>query len=451
MKPPLSVAMISLGCVKNTVDAEYILGTLINEGFQITSHPENAHIIIINTCGFLESARDESFEIVKEMNQYRQSGRLMKLVVTGCMADVDRTMFAENNLRVDLFVSPFALDKISKLLLKNSVNATTLNQFIPPYTVHAATRCFVTPPSYAYVKLADGCNHHCSYCRIPFIRGSYRSKLPEDVISEVTSLVDIGRKEINLISQDTGQYGKDLHTSVDLTRLIRQLDNISNLVWLRLLYLYPSTISRRLLETIAQSRTVCHYLDIPLQHVNASILKKMNRSGNPLKIRQMIDEIREIIPDCAIRSTVMVGFPGEDNNAFSELRDFVAEEMIDHLGVFIFSPEPNTPAKCFYKAVDNETALQRRDELLSLQQKISTKRHKSLKNTIMTVIIDGPDQQNPGCSLGRTEYQAPDVDPVVHVVGEIPAGTLMPVMIAKTEAYDLWAHPIPAGSEDETV
>lgn len=433
-----TAALVSLGCAKNTVDSEYILGKIRDARILITSDPASADVIIVNTCGFLDEARKEAVETVQEMAGYRQRGRLRRIIVTGCMAERDQSLFhSVMDLSVDCFMSPFSLDSIVDLIhgtvYPAGENAEPLH--LHPYL--ATRRVRVTPASYAYIKVADGCSNRCAYCRIPYLRGEYRSKPIEDVVEEARGLITDGVREINLISQDTASYGCERSGLPRLGDLIDRLVELDGLDWLRILYSHPFHLTDDILERFAEIGSLCNYLDIPIQHVNQTVLKSMNRPGSPRSVRRIFERIRDRVSGITIRTTVMTGYPGETRRAYTELRRFVEEGWVDHLGVFCFSPEPDTTARYLQDRISQEVAMERRDELLSIQQAIVLKKNQSMIGSMRVILVDETNESEG--SIGRMESQAPEVDSVVHLDQEIPVGSFVAAQIRDVEPYDLFA------------
>ncbi|HPQ41513.1 MAG TPA: MiaB/RimO family radical SAM methylthiotransferase, partial [bacterium] len=338
----LSACVVNMGCHKNQVDAEVIIGLLDDAGYTVVADPSISDIIIINTCGFIAAARQESAEMLAEMARYRRDGVLKRLVVAGCMADRDRRWLLDNAPAPDLFVSSYDLDRIPEYLAAPDGSPPPMSPeaFVWPQS----TRWVSTPRSFGFIKIADGCNNRCTYCRIPHLRGGFRSKNRDDIIAEAEELIETGRRELVLLSQDTTAYGSDRSGNGDFTELVDTLSGLDGLKWLRLMYLYPSRISPRLLDLMNERETICRYLDIPLQHVNSEVLTKMNRrlpgfaGGNSMPADRFIGEIRRRVPGITIRTTLMTGFPGESHAAFGEMAAFVEAGHVDHLGVFAWSP-----------------------------------------------------------------------------------------------------------------
>jgi ribosomal protein S12 methylthiotransferase len=436
-----TICLVNLGCHKNQVDSEIMCGVLDDAGYEFTSQPDRADIIIINTCGFLKAARDESVEMVRCMSSYRKKGCLKKLVIAGCMADEDRHYLIKHVPQIDQFVSPFVLDRVAELI--------QMDQKVQPpvssntFTFPVGMRWVTTPRSYGFVKISDGCDNCCAYCRIPRLRGPFKSKSPDDILAETRELIDSGRHEIVVISQDTTSYGKDVPEYGDLTSLLSRMVTLPGLKWLRLMYLFPAGITESLLDFVADHPVVCRYLDIPLQHTEPAVLKRMNRrllddSGNKKEyVYNYLQAIRRRIPGVAIRSTLMTGYPGETESAFYNMMDMVDRGAFDHLGVFPWSPEPDTPAfSGRFEAVDSDVAEERAAMLLAAQAAVVESRNRDHLGHEFLVVIDGPDATVPGHVLSRTEFQAPEVDGWVRVPGEFSPGTWLNVRLTGVEMYD---------------
>ncbi len=438
------ICLVNLGCHKNQVDSEIIIGVLDDAGYQFISDPEDADIIIVNTCGFLQAAREESVEMLLLMNSYRKKGRLKKLVVAGCMADKDRHYLTREVRQIDQFISPFHLDRAAFVLQESHPVEAPVSSGLVQFP--KAMRWITTPPSYGYLKISDGCNNQCAYCRIPFLRGSFQSKPPDDVILESAEIIDSGRREIVIISQDTTAYGTDNPLYGDFTGLLSQIVKIPGLRWLRLMYLHPAGISDTLLQFIADHPVICRYLDIPLQHTDPEVLKRMNRripgthGSKTDRIYSFLEHIRKSIRGVAIRTTLMTGYPGETEKAFRNMLELVDSGAFDHLGVFSWSPEPDTAAFAYRQdAVDRYTAEERAAMLLSAQAEIVEARSQERLGSECLIVIDGPDETVPGYVLGRTEFQAPEVDGWVRVRGNYSAGSWLQVRLTGVDMYDYQA------------
>ncbi len=435
-----TVCLIGLGCPKNQVDAEMILGELDSAGFDISIDPEQADTIIVNTCSFLKAARLESLEIIEQMLELKKAGFVKQVIVSGCMADYDRRYLGSIEDKIDQFLSPFQIDQTLQILTGNRLVQMPMKpgkQYRPE-----GSRLVTTPRSYGYLKIADGCDNHCAFCRIPYLRGSFRSREPEDIIHEVQGLVESGRHEIVVISQDSTSYGQDNPQSGDLCDLLVELTRLQDLKWLRLMYLYPAGITEKLLGLIADSPVICRYLDIPLQHVDFGVLKDMNRripvlpGQLSLDMEGFLKVIRRRVPGVTIRSTLMTGYPGENEKSFEKMLNLVAEGAFDHLGVFTWSCEPNTKAAKFQtEAVERQEAEERAAQLMEVQADIVVKRNRERLNKVYDVVIDGPDDEE-GCVLGRLEFQAPEVDGYVRLHGDYAPGTWLKVRLSEFDLYD---------------
>jgi len=434
------ICFVNLGCHKNLVDAEIISGALDDAGFELIDNPSEAQTIIVNTCGFLEVARQESIESIKEMSLYRISGILERLVVTGCMADQDRALLLRAVPEIDQFVSSFQLDQIPELIQAESKETSVLHTC--DFRWAKAPRWLATPESYAFLKTSDGCDNHCSYCRIPYLRGNFRSKLRTDILAEAADILDTGRSEIVLISQDNSSYGKDDQSIGGFTDLVRGLSDLDGLRRLRIMYMYPSRIDRELLELMASSNNICNYLDIPLQHVNTRVLKNMNRSlpgfcdESALNAIDFIKDIRKSVPNIVIRTTLMTGFPGEDEEAFCNLEDFIESGSIDHLGVFPWSPEPETPSWSWAEESQMDIAEERAARLLELQARVVENRNASLLGEVREIIIDEIEEDAEIWSTGRMESQAPEVDGNVRIQGKFTVGTYVTTRLENIDIFD---------------
>lgn len=442
MKKNQTVCLVNLGCHKNQVDAELILGELDEAGYDISPDPSGADIIIVNTCSFLNAAREESVESIREVLEYKKTGRLKQLVVAGCMADRDRKYLIPVMNGIDQFLSPFQIGDTIQILQPDQPLQPPV---LPGGCCHQPTgiRLMTTPRSFGFLKIADGCDNRCAYCRIPFLRGAFRSRSPEDIIQETMELIDSGRQEIVMISQDSTSYGKDNPQYGNLRELLQKLVRLADLKWLRLMYLYPSGLDEDLLRFIADNPVICRYLDIPLQHVDPRILKKMNRRipGLPGQVSPVtgdfLEKIRNLVPGITIRSTLMTGYPGEDEKAFREMLSLVAAGAFDHLGVFSWSCEPDTAAMRYRAdAVDRQVAEERAAVLMQAQAEVVDVRNRSRLNRIYDVVIDGLDEDEKEYVIGRTEFQAPEVDGWIRLRGNYEPGSWLKVRIIGADLYD---------------
>lgn len=439
-----TVALISLGCPKNLVDSEIILGIFSDNLYSITTRWEEADIVVVNTCAFLASARKEAMEVIKNTIRWKKRS-LGKLIIAGCLVQYYGDKAPEIFPDADILLGVGEYGKLPGILeeLHSSVQERTrfLANTHPRFPFHSDfPRRVSTPGHYAYLRISDGCNNRCTYCLIPELRGCYQERPSDRVISEARQLVDDGVREIILIAQDTTFYGRDQGENGDFSTLIKALNNIRGLDWIRIMYTHPGHIDMRLLQTIAECDKVCPYLDIPLQHINDSILAGMGRKIKRREIENILRKARELIEGVSIRTTLMVGFPGEGEKEFSELVDFVKDQKFEHLGVFSYSAEDRTRAYRSRVEIDPVTSARRRNELMEIQQKVSAERLKKLRGETFDILIDGPyPEAEPSLMVGRAPFQAPEVDGLVVVEGEnLKPGRVVKVKITDSSEYDLY-------------
>jgi len=446
-----NVALISLGCPKNLVDSEVILGFLHQAGFTITFNETEAEIVVINTCSFIEDAKRESIETILELAEQKKRGPTRLLVVIGCLAQDYGEELRQQIQEIDLVVGTGMIAHIAELcqdaLEKKLQKFVWVNEPTFLYTEHTP-RMRATFPHVSYVKIAEGCDNQCSYCLIPRLRGKYRSRESASVVAECRELVQQGVREVNLIAQDTTAYGHERHFVQDeLVILLQELVKLEGLQWIRLLYTYPDFLSRELLECIAREPKICKYIDVPIQHINDGILRGMNRKSTRKSIEQAINLIQEILPQAVLRTSLMVGFPGEKEKQFEELRAFVDAVKFDRLGVFSFSPQEGTVAAQMKGKISQRVKEQRRDEILQLQAGISLEKNQRRIGTIQEVIIDTLQPKSRDSSsgaIGRTAGHAPDIDGVVYLSGDTlwEVGEIRPVRITGADIYDLFVENI---------
>jgi len=421
---------------------------MADKGYEIVSSIEDANIAIINTCGFIGSAVDESIETILEITNKKYESGIEKIFVMGCLVQRHGYKLKKTIPEVDAWFGVGCVDEIiSHLELRKRKSSCT--DFIikrprdPFQDVGFQKRIQSTPPWTAYLKIADGCSNSCSYCTIPFIRGAYRSRSLELIISDAEEMARRGVKEINLVAQDTTMYGKDLEGEVTLEILLEELAKVEGIIWIRLLYCHPWKVRDSLLDIIDNYENICPYIDIPLQHVNSEILEKMNRIPDEFDPYALIERIRSRKRDISIRTTLMVGFPGEGKKEFKELMDFVRWAEIDHLGAFIYNPEKGTRAERFKDRVDLQMARERLNELMALQQEISLKKNKAKVGTTQYILIEGVSDDQNFPIKGRTSKMAPDVDGEVYLRGiDVIPGSVMPVSIVDAREYDLFGEVI---------
>lgn len=437
-----NIAFISLGCDKNLVDSEIMLGLLNKSGYNIISDESKADIIIINSCCFIQSAIEESIETILEVSEYKSTGNCKALIVTGCMAERYKNKIFSELPEVDAIVGTTSYEKIVDIIddvitAKNLKSFNDINSNIAED--NAYNRILTTAGYYAYLKIAEGCNNHCTYCIIPKVRGRYRSRTLESLIKEAQILAKKGVKELIIVAQDTTQYGIDLYGEKKLPDLLKRLAQIDGIEWIRLLYVYPEQITDELIETIAHEPKICNYLDMPIQHSNDNILKKMGRKSCQKQIKETIFKLRTTIPDIAIRTTLITGFPGETEQEFKDMLDFVAEMKFDRLGVFTYSQEEDTPAYNYPNQIEESIKLERKQTILDLQKSISAQKCSNSINKTFKVLVDGKlPEDNVYC--GRTYKDAPDVDGLVFINTdcELISGDFISVYINEATDYDLF-------------
>ncbi len=473
----MKIGFISLGCPKNLVDSEVMLGLAQQEGHTITHDPADADVIVVNTCAFIDSAKQESIDAILEMAALKRNGK--RLVVAGCLAERYRDELRKEIPEIDALLGTNEVPDIVKALRGGSSpksevrspksDAQPLKLFrVPqggrtrhsaqhpaPRTPHAAPtyiydantpRALTTPRHYAYVKVAEGCDYKCAFCIIPTLRGSYRSRPADSIRDEAAMLAQRGVRELILISQDTTFYGVDRGERGALARRLKGLDEVEGLEWVRLLYLYPTTVDDAVLERMAQSPRVCKYVDLPLQHASASVLKRMKRPGNGATYKRLLDRIRERVPGVTLRTTFIVGFPGETDREFEELVDFVREVRFDHVGVFTYSHEEGTSAYGLEDDVPAAVKAERQGRLMELQQEIVAELNRGRVGSTARLVVDGPSAEHEWVLKGRLQGQAPEIDSVVYLTdcdpAEVQPGRFVDVEIVGAKGYDLVARPI---------
>ncbi len=434
----INVGFISLGCPKNQVDAELMLAKLQNAGFNIVDVAYEADVVVVNTCGFIEDAKKESIENILEMAELKKDGEIKKILVTGCLAERYKNEIFAELPEVDGVIGLGAngdiVDAINALMSDNKVESYPDKTQMPL----SGERLLTTPQHWAYLKVADGCSNCCTYCAIPAIRGGFRSRPMEDIIAEAEKLVSDGTKELIVIAQDTTRYGLDLYGELKLSELLRQLNNIDGIEWIRLLYCYPDRITDELIDTMAECEKVLHYIDLPLQHADGKILKAMNRTGDRESLTALIDKIRDKMPDVILRTTFITGFPGEDEEAFTTLAEFVDDIQFDRLGCFSYSAEEDTPAASFNNQVDDEIKKHRADVIMEQQFDIFQYKQKHLIGETLRCIVEGYDPYTDSY-FGRTWMDAPEIDSVVYFTGkgDYNEGDIVNVEIFDINDYDL--------------
>lgn len=430
------IAVISLGCDKNRVDTEKMLG-VIEDFASLTSNAEEAEIIIINTCAFLASSRKEAIETIIEFNGLREAGKLEKLVVTGCLPQKFIGEIFDTLTEADVFLGFLDYDLLKEALIESYETGERVNYVGRKKTVESKKRIVSTPLHYAYLKIADGCNNRCTYCLIPYIRGKYVSVPKEDLIKEASSLGDVS--ELILVAQDITRYGEDLYGKMSLVELIKELSKLENIGYIRLLYCYPDVIDDELIGEIRDNPKVVKYIDIPLQHADDAILKTMNRKGNRDGYLSLINKLKTEIPGIAIRSTFIAGFPGEDEQAFENLKSFLSDAKLFNAGFFAYSREEGTPAYKLKNQVSYKIKQKRVKELYSLQKNISKQNLSTFKGKVLKVLCDGINYDKQMFE-GRAYFNAPDIDGKVYFTSEtnVEQGKFYEVFVERTDAYDLY-------------
>lgn len=441
-----NVLMISLGCDKNLVDSEKMLGLLAEGGYTIVEEEAEADAIVINTCCFIHDAKEESIETILEMASWKEKGRLKALVITGCLAQRYKDEIAKELPEVDAVIGISGYTEIVPVLDALLREAQTEEEHplvccpsIDLLTPSLSDKRMVTTGSYtAYLKIAEGCNKRCTYCVIPYIRGRYRSFPMEDLLDEAGRLVEGGAKELILIAQETTVYGMDLYGKKMLPELLHRLCGLEGLDWIRILYCYPEEITDELIQVMKEEEKICHYLDIPIQHSEDSILKRMGRKTDRAELTELIGKLRREIPDIILRTTLITGFPGETEEEFERMKDFVEQMRFDRLGVFTYSPEEGTKAADMEGQIDEECKEARRDAVMELQQQISAEKAASMVGKEMSVLIEGYLYEE-DIYVGRTYMDAPKVDGNVFVPSEeeMISGDIVPVRITGASEYDL--------------
>ena len=473
----MKIGMVSLGCPKNLVDSEVMLGLAQQHGHQLTRDAADADVLIVNTCAFIDKAKQESIDTILEMAEHKKTGACRRLVVTGCMAERYRDELREQIPEIDALLGtgevPDIVDAIGLPTTHRggeALNASGLIQLrrangepvlrgaespeprvqsseLPTYLYDASTpRLLATPRHYAYVKIAEGCDYKCAFCIIPTLRGKYRSRGHESILAEAERLAAQGVKELLLISQDTSFYGIDHGERGALARLLRALNRIDGLEWIRMLYLYPTTITDDVLAAMAESEKVCKYVDLPLQHASDRVLKRMKRPGTRATYERLLDRIRQRVPGVTLRTTFIVGFPGETAEDYAELQSFVEAVGFDHVGVFTYSHEEGTSAHGLDDDVPVSVKKRRQDGVMRLQRRIVERAQRAKIGSQVRVLVDGPSADHDLVLRGRLEGQAPDIDPQVYLTdcdpSTIAAGQFVHAEVVASRAYDLVVRPL---------
>ncbi len=440
-------AFVSLGCPKNLVDSERMLGLLQLEGYRLVQQPQGADFVVVNTCGFIEQARAESYGTIEEMLELKRQGRLRGVIVSGCLAQREQAALLERYPEIDHVVGVFARDEITRVADRLIAGLDEQREVFRPATSRPwddRNRLRVTPRHFAYLKISEGCDRLCTFCSIPKMRGRHVSKPIEHIVDEARQLARDGVRELVLVAQDLTYYGLDLYGRPCLARLLRELEaQVPQLHWIRLMYLYPMYVTDELIDAVAQSRRVVPYLDMPLQHINDQVLRRMARRVSRRQIEQLIGKLRSRIPNLVLRTTFIVGFPGETEQQFQELVDFVQQAKFERVGVFTYSLEPDTPSARLPDQVPEEEKQRRRDHLMQVQQQVAFQFNARQVGKQHEVLLDAPLAGERNVWLGRTWADAPDVDSLVYVTGKrLRAGQFVPCEIVAWKDYDLVAAPV---------
>jgi ribosomal protein S12 methylthiotransferase len=462
----MKVGLVSLGCPKNLVDSEVMLGLAQQAGHELTQDASQADVLVVNTCAFIDRAKQESINTILEMARHKKDGACQRLIVTGCLAERYREELKAEMPEIDAVlgtgevpdivraISGTATPHVSRLMFFTGAGAPARHpsaaaapQALPTYMYDADTpRVLATPGHYAYVKIAEGCDYKCAFCIIPTLRGKYRSRPAASIVQEARALAARGVKELLLISQDTTFYGIDRHERGALARLLRELNTIDGLEWIRLLYLYPTTIDDDTLAAMAECDKVCKYIDLPLQHASNQVLKRMKRPGTRQHYDKLLARVRRRVPGVALRTTFIVGFPGESEEDLGELRAFVNDHAFDHVGVFTYSHEEGTSAHAFEDDVPARTKAGRRNRLMGLQKRLVARRNRGRVGERVRAVVDGPSADHELILRARLASQAPEIDSSVYLTECDPstyrAGDFVEVEIVGARDYDLIARPV---------
>lgn len=435
----MKILFVSLGCDKNLVDSEMMIGMLGEKGYTFTDDENEADIVVVNTCCFIGDAKEESINTLLQMARLKEEGQLKLLVAAGCLAQRYKEEIQTEIPEVDVIIGTTAIDAIVAAV-EEALAGTSHNHYedINAKPVTGKKRAITTGGHFAYLKIAEGCDKHCTYCIIPKVRGNFRSVPMEDLVEEVTRLAESGVKELILVAQETTLYGKDLYGEKSLPKLLHELAQISGIYWIRILYCYPEEITDELIEAIATEPKVCHYLDIPIQHASDNVLKRMGRRTNEEQLRQMVEKLRERIPDICLRTTLISGFPGETAADHEELYRFVNEMEFDRLGVFAYSQEEDTPAAIMEDQVEEAIKEERRNELMELQQIIAFEKAQDMVGQVLTVMIEGK-VADEDVYVARTYRDAPNVDGYLflNTTASLMTGDFVKVLVTDSNEYDL--------------
>jgi len=435
----MKILFVSLGCDKNLVDTEMMMGELLQKGYEFTDDEAEADIAVVNTCCFIGDAKEESINTLLEMAELKTSGQIMLLVAAGCLAQRYKEEIQTEIPEVDVIIGTTAIDSIAEAI-DEALKGTGHNHYadLNAKPLTGVKRVMTTGGHFAYLKIAEGCNKHCTYCIIPKVRGDFRSVPMGDLVAEAKELAEKGVKELILVAQETTLYGMDLYGEKSLPKLLRKLAEIPGIFWIRILYCYPEEITDELIQTIKEEPKVCHYLDIPIQHASDAVLKRMGRRTNQEQLRTMIARLREEIPDICLRTTLITGFPGETQEDHEELIDFVDDCEFDRLGVFTYSQEEDTPAALMPDQIEEEVKLNRQRELMELQQFIAFEKAEAMIGQVLVVMIEGKIAEDE-VYVARTYRDAPNVDGYLFIKtsANLMTGDLVKVLVTDCNEYDL--------------
>jgi ribosomal protein S12 methylthiotransferase len=444
-----TLAFVSLGCPKNLVDSERMLGRLAQDGYALVPEAEGADVVVVNTCGFIEPARQESLAVIREMIALKEQGKVGAVVVAGCLAERKKEALLQEVPAVDHIVGVFGREEITHVVDRARAQRREQRTLFRPAPVRAledTARLRITPRHYAYLKISEGCDRLCTFCAIPGMRGKHVSKPIEEVLSEARELATDGVRELIVVAQDTTYYGTDLYGCVRLAELLRKLDALDGLEWIRIMYAYPIHFTDELIETLATSKKIVPYLDLPLQHINNRLLRRMQRRVDRSSTEKLIERLRSSIRELTLRTTFIVGFPGETEAEFEELVAFVRATRFERAGVFPYSFEPGTPATRLDGHLPDEIKTERRDRLMEVQQEVAFEWSRNQVGRQVEVLIDGPDPEIPNHALARSHADAPEIDGLVRVKGKrLHSGDLVRVKVTAADGYDLAARAIGSG------
>jgi ribosomal protein S12 methylthiotransferase len=450
MREKGTLAFVSLGCPKNTVDSERMLGLLAQDGYALTPNADGADVVVINTCGFIEPARQESYGVIREMLELKRQGKVGSVVVAGCLAEREKDILLEKVPDVDQIVGVFGREDISTVLDRASQRRENLaneqRSLFKPAPVRAledTARLRITPKHYAYLKISEGCDRLCTFCAIPQMRGKHVTKPMDEVIHEAKELANDGVRELIIVAQDTTYFGLDLYGKVRLAELLRELDRIDGLTWIRVLYCYPEHFTSELIETLANARKIIPYLDMPLQHINDRMLRRMQRRVTRASTEELLARLRAAMPGLVMRTTFIVGFPGETDDDVDELIAFAGSARFERCGVFTYSREPGTPADRLVDHVPTEIITDRRNRLMAAQQEVAFAWSADQVGREIVAIIDGADPDFPNHVRGRGIADAPEIDTTIRIKGKnLCAGDFVRAKITAADGYDLTARAI---------